>query len=64
MFFILKAAEAEAERTVQMVARAGRASYVNRDQLNQPDPGAKAVSFWMRAILDSYTEIDSYTEKK
>ncbi|XP_077978362.1 triokinase/FMN cyclase-like [Glandiceps talaboti] len=48
----VKAAEDSAKATAQMKARAGRASYVNQDLLTQPDPGATAVSLWMRAAYD------------
>jgi len=50
----LKAAAAAstqgAQDTAKMVARAGRASYVSRDKVNQPDPGAVAASTWFNAI--------------
>ena len=34
-----------------MVARAGRASYVEPSLITQPDPGAAAVALWLRAAL-------------
>merc|ERR1711973_245971 len=37
------AARAGAERTASMTARAGRASYVSKDKVNQKDPGAVAA---------------------
>jgi len=56
MFYLdMKAAEKEVEKTIAMTARAGRASYVSRDQLNHVDPGAKAIHIWMKAILDVLT---------
>ena len=34
-----------------MLACSGRASYVSRELLTQPDPGATAVGIWLQAIL-------------
>ncbi|KAK7492352.1 hypothetical protein BaRGS_00016449 [Batillaria attramentaria] len=48
----VRAAQASAEETAKMKAEAGRASYVSADLLTQPDPGAVAVSVWMKAVLD------------
>ncbi|XP_030855441.1 triokinase/FMN cyclase-like [Strongylocentrotus purpuratus] len=45
----VNAAEQSAEATSMMAARAGRARYVNPDQLGRPDPGAMAVAIWLRA---------------
>ena len=44
------AAEDGAQRTAGMKGRIGRASYVSDDQLNRPDPGAVAVSIWLRGV--------------
>ena len=41
--------------TQTMRAQAGRASYVSPDRLQNPDPGAKAVALWLRAICDTCT---------
>jgi len=43
-------AEKAAIATTSMKAKAGRASYVSAKLLTQPDPGAVAVSIWMKAI--------------
>ncbi|XP_076972161.1 triokinase/FMN cyclase isoform X2 [Tamandua tetradactyla] len=48
----VKSAEAAAEATRNMEARAGRASYISSAQLDQPDPGAVAVAAVLRAILE------------
>ena len=50
----VQAAEAGAEATVKMSARAGRASYMHTSQLTQPDPGAQVVAIWLRAILSAF----------
>ena len=50
---ILQAAEQAAVSTAEMTARAGRASYVSREHLTQPDPGAHAVGIWMRATYEA-----------
>ncbi|XP_071490557.1 triokinase/FMN cyclase-like [Diadema antillarum] len=47
------AADQATDATAKMAARAGRARYVNPDQLGRPDPGATAVSIWLRAALQA-----------
>ena len=48
------AAEAGAEKTKTMAAGAGRASYVPTEKMKDvPDPGAKAVAIWLKAVADS-----------
>ena len=49
--FVRQASEQGAQSTSAMVARAGRSSYVNVDRLNCVDPGALAVSIWLRAAF-------------
>jgi dihydroxyacetone kinase len=39
-----------AEATAQMLPRLGRSSYLGDRVLGHPDPGAKAVAIWLRAI--------------
>ncbi|XP_067681393.1 triokinase/FMN cyclase-like [Haliotis asinina] len=46
-------AQKGADATAGMKAGAGRASYVGAVKLNQPDPGAVAVTIWMKAALAS-----------
>nr|XP_033783880.1 triokinase/FMN cyclase isoform X2 [Geotrypetes seraphini] len=46
-------AEAGAEATKNMTARAGRASYISSTLLSRPDPGAVAAAAILRAILQS-----------
>ncbi|OWR50180.1 putative dihydroxyacetone kinase 2 [Danaus plexippus plexippus] len=48
-----EAAERGATDTAHMVARAGRASYVSKNRLRDEDAGARAVSCWMKALLDT-----------
>ncbi|XP_038056743.1 triokinase/FMN cyclase-like [Patiria miniata] len=47
----VEAAEDTAVRTATMEARAGRASYVNKELVREPDPGAQAVAAWLRAAF-------------
>ena len=47
---VAKAANAGAESTRFMPARAGRASYVCANRLTEPDAGAVAVSIWIAAL--------------
>jgi len=48
------AAAAGAEATKSMTAGAGRASYVPTEVMKDvPDPGAKAVAFWLSAVATS-----------
>jgi len=48
-----KASEEAAKRTSSMDAQAGRASYVNKEHLTKPDPGAMAVAAWMSAVAEA-----------
>lgn len=52
----VEAAEKTTESTKNMQAKAGRASYVSRDLLTKPDPGAVGTTLWLRAILESISE--------
>jgi triose/dihydroxyacetone kinase / FAD-AMP lyase (cyclizing) len=49
----LEAAERGAEATAQMKPRLGRSSYLGDRVLGYPDPGAKAVSIWLRAACNT-----------
>ena len=46
----VRAAEAGAESTASMLPRRGRSSYLGERVIGSPDPGAVAVSIWLRAI--------------
>ncbi len=54
---VLMAASAEAERgaeaTARMLPRLGRSSYLGDRVLGHPDPGAKAVAIWLRAVSEA-----------
>jgi dihydroxyacetone kinase len=44
--------------TLMKEAQAGRSSYLNPETLmNTPDPGAKAVEYILRAIVESVSEL-------
>ncbi len=45
-----------AEATTGMKAKAGRASYVSAANLTSPDPGAKGVAIWMRAVAQEFSK--------
>jgi ATP-dependent dihydroxyacetone kinase len=47
------AAEEGARDTAQMKPKAGRSSYLGERVLGTPDPGAKAVSIWLRAVEEA-----------
>jgi len=47
------AAERGAEATAQMKPRFGRSSYLGDRVLGYPDPGAKAVAVWLRAVSEA-----------
>ena len=48
-----RAAEQGAESTLGMFARRGRSTYVSAElYASTPDPGAKAVEFWISALVD------------
>ncbi len=49
----VEAAERGAEATAQMKPRLGRSSYLGDRVLGHPDPGAKAISVWLRAACEA-----------
>jgi triose/dihydroxyacetone kinase / FAD-AMP lyase (cyclizing) len=49
----VEAAEQGAEATAQMKPRLGRSSYLGERVLGHPDPGAKAVTVWLRAAVEA-----------
>jgi dihydroxyacetone kinase len=49
----VEAAEHGANATAQMKPRLGRSSYLGDRVLGYPDPGAKAVSIWLRAASEA-----------
>jgi dihydroxyacetone kinase len=49
----VEAAERGAEATAQMHPKLGRSSYLGVRVLGHPDPGAKAISLWLRAACDA-----------
>jgi dihydroxyacetone kinase len=49
----VEAAERGAEATAQMQPRLGRSSYLGGRVLGYPDPGAKAISMWLRAACEA-----------
>lgn len=48
----LEASERGVEATAQMKPRLGRSSYLGDRVLGYPDPGAKAISLWLRAVCE------------
>ena len=50
----VEAAEHGADATAQMRPRLGRSSYLGDRVLGHPDPGAKAVAVWLRAVWESF----------
>jgi dihydroxyacetone kinase len=48
----VEAAERGAEATAQMHPKLGRSSYLGARVLGHPDPGAKAISWWLRAACE------------
>jgi dihydroxyacetone kinase len=49
----VEAAERGAEATAQMHPMLGRSSYLGDRVLGHPDPGAKAISLWLRAACEA-----------
>jgi dihydroxyacetone kinase len=49
----VKAAENGAEATAKMKPRMGRSSYLGDRVLGHPDPGAKAIAIWLRAVAET-----------
>lgn len=48
----VRAAEEGADATAHMSPKAGRSSYLGDRVLGHPDPGAKAVVVWLRAVAE------------
>jgi dihydroxyacetone kinase len=48
----VEAAECGVEATAQMKPRVGRSSYLGNRVLGHPDPGAKAIAIWLRAVSE------------
>ncbi|RWS01096.1 bifunctional ATP-dependent dihydroxyacetone kinase/FAD-AMP lyase (cyclizing)-like protein [Dinothrombium tinctorium] len=53
---IAEAVDEAANSTINMKARAGRASYVNQERLTKADPGAKSIAIWVKAIASLFLE--------
>ena len=49
----VEAAEAGVAATAQMMPRLGRSSYLGDRVIGHPDPGAKALAIWLRAVYES-----------
>jgi dihydroxyacetone kinase len=49
----VEAAELGAEATAQMKPRLGRSSYLGDRVLGYPDPGAKAITIWLRSACEA-----------
>jgi triose/dihydroxyacetone kinase / FAD-AMP lyase (cyclizing) len=49
----VEAAERGADATAHMQPKLGRSSYLGVRVLGYPDPGAKAISMWLRAASDA-----------
>jgi dihydroxyacetone kinase len=49
----VEAAECGVEATAQMKPRLGRSSYLGDRVLGHPDPGAKAITIWLRAVSEA-----------
>jgi dihydroxyacetone kinase len=53
MMAAVEAAERGAKATEGMKPRLGRSSYLGDRVLGHPDPGAKAVTLWLRAVCEA-----------
>ena len=53
VLFALDVAERGMETTAQMKARLGRSSYLGDRVLGYPDPGAKAITIWLRCACEA-----------
>jgi triose/dihydroxyacetone kinase / FAD-AMP lyase (cyclizing) len=49
----VEASERGVEATAQMKPRMGRSSYLGDRVLGHPDPGAKAISLWLRTVCET-----------
>jgi dihydroxyacetone kinase len=53
MLAAVEASERGVEATAHMKPRLGRSSYLGDRVLGHPDPGAKAISLWLRALCEA-----------
>jgi dihydroxyacetone kinase len=53
MFAAVEASERGVEATAHMKPRLGRSSYLGDRVLGHPDPGAKAIALWLRALCEA-----------
>ena len=53
----VRAAEEGAKATARMTPRRGRSSYLGERALGHADPGAVAVSLWLRAVVDALSAV-------
>ena len=53
LFTAVESAERGAEGTAQIKPGLGRSSYLGDRVLGHPDPGAKAVAIWLRAVVEA-----------
>lgn len=53
MLAAVEASERGVEATAQMKPKLGRSSYLGNRVLGHPDPGAKAISLWLRAVCEA-----------
>jgi dihydroxyacetone kinase len=51
------AAERGAEGSARLIPRRGRSSYLGERALGHADPGAVAVSIWLRAVVASLSAV-------
>lgn len=54
----IDAAQRGTEATAAMTARLGRSTYLGDRALGVADPGAEAVTVWLRAIEEAVREMD------
>ncbi len=54
MLAAVEASERGVEATAHMKPRLGRSSYLGDRVLGHPDPGAKAISLWLRAVCEAF----------
>ncbi len=53
MLAAVEASERGVEATANMKPKLGRSSYLGNRVLGHPDPGAKAISLWLRAVCEA-----------
>jgi dihydroxyacetone kinase len=60
----VEASERGVDATARMKPRMGRSSYLGDRVLGHPDPGARAISIWLRAVCETLLPVAGAKTRK